>query len=164
MDRDKHHHIVVAAGIRHGIPFQILDNLIMRESTYNTWAVRYEPGFYRRYVAPTRMALDRVRRQNNWVRRLVTEGTERRDLATSWGLMQVMGQVAREMEFTGPYLTELCDPEIGIRYGCLKLQSLYRRYSSWMAALSAYNAGNPDSQTGRAYAAAVLSNITRGEL
>lgn len=39
----------------------------------------------------------------------------------SWGLMQVMGQVARENGFTPvehPFLAELCDPEQGIAVGC----------------------------------------------
>lgn len=34
--------------------------------------------------------------------------------ANQWGVMQVMGGVAREVGFKGSFLTELCDPEVGI--------------------------------------------------
>ena len=40
----------------------------------------------------------------------------------SWGLMQVMGQVAREMGFDGTFLSALCDPEQGLAIGCKLLR------------------------------------------
>lgn len=59
----------------------------------------------------------------------------------SLGLMQVMGAVARECGFKGRFLTELCEPEIGLAYGCRKLAALSRRGASLEDVAAAYNAG-----------------------
>lgn len=81
----------------------------------------------------------------------------------SWGLMQVMGAVARELGFTGPYLTALCDPRVGLRHGCLKLATdLAWANGDIRAALAAYNGGRAGNAPGGAlrnagYAEKVLS-------
>jgi len=106
-----------------------------QESSWNPWALRYEPAFFAKYVAP-----------------LLTNGkvsaTEAYARAFSWGLMQVMGQVAREHGSTSAhgstlahrdpersrmghhperesrdgcshtFLSELCDPAKGLEVGC----------------------------------------------
>ncbi len=79
-----------------------------QESSWNSWAVRYEPGFLSRYVAPLFTAGK-------------ISGTEAYTRSMSWGLMQVMGQVARENGFAGPFLAELCDPATGLALGCCVL-------------------------------------------
>ena len=76
-----------------------------QESGWDCWAIRYEPAFYVRYVAKIPDLTD----------------TERQARSTSWGLMQVMGQVARELGFSHRFLAMLCDPEIGLTVGCNKL-------------------------------------------
>jgi len=108
------------------------------ESLWNTWAARYEPGFWRRYITPMR----RVERFGP----TISKRTERRLRSTSLGLMQVMGQVAREYGFAGESLTELCSPGIGIRYGCLRLRRALDRTGNIIeAALLRYNGGgNPE--------------------
>lgn len=80
---------------------------------WNTWASRYEPAFYIRYVDPIKVM--------QTFGPTCSRQTERTLRATSFGLMQVMGQVARERAFSGEYLTELCDPAVGIEYGCREL-------------------------------------------
>lgn len=80
----------------------------------------------------------------------------------SWGLMQLMGACARERGFKGPYLTELCDPAMNLRYGCQHLNFMRRRYfdrHGLAGVLSAWNTGSPQSQTGAAYAAKVLALV-----
>ena len=67
-------------------------------------AIRYEPGFRARYVTP-----------------LEFNPTEEIARSISWGLMQVMGQVAREHEFQRPFLSALCDPSAGLTFGCIVL-------------------------------------------
>lgn len=42
----------------------------------------------------------------------------------SWGLMQVMGGVARENGFAQPYLTSLCDPRFNLTIGCQHLKKI----------------------------------------
>jgi soluble lytic murein transglycosylase-like protein len=78
-----------------------------QESGWDCWAMRFEPDFLKRYVAPI-------------------EGltaTERIGRATSWGLFQTMGQAAREMGFQHKFLSMLCDPDIGISVGVRKLKA-----------------------------------------
>ena len=59
----------------------------------------------------------------------------------SWGLMQLMGAVARERGYRGPYLPALTDLADGLEYGCRHLGHLVNRYAG--GAISAYNAGAP---------------------
>lgn len=82
--------------------------VIEQESNWNPYALRYEPAFFAKYVAPLYT--------NNRVN--VTEAYAR---SFSWGLMQVMGQVAREAGYQGP-LPQLCEPEFGIATGCAVLR------------------------------------------
>lgn len=68
----------------------------------------------------------------------------------SWGLMQVMGAVARELGMRG-HIPSLCDPQIGIRYGCMHLANLVRRFHAahgWRGVGAAFNAGSPRYQPG----------------
>lgn len=43
---------------------------------------------------------------------------------SSWGLMQIMGAVARENGCKSPYLTVLCDPETCLMFGLRHLKKL----------------------------------------
>jgi soluble lytic murein transglycosylase-like protein len=72
----------------------------------------------------------------------------------SWGLMQIMGALARELGFRGPYLSELCRVDVNLRLGCLYVGNLL----GWSngderKAVGAYNAGRGGavSAAGRAY-------------
>lgn len=61
----------------------------------------------------------------------------------SWGLMQVMGGVAREQGFRGDFLNELSVyPRIGLTCGCRYLAGRYAKYGNWPDAIAAYNAGS----------------------
>ncbi len=80
--------------------------VIEQESAWDTHAIRYEPAFRTRYVAP-----------------LGLPPTEEVARSISWGLMQVMGQVAREHGFSAKFLSALCDPATGIDIGCAVLAS-----------------------------------------
>ncbi len=99
--------IAVQAGLDPALVCAICE----QESDWDPNAIRYEPGFYNRYIVPLKL----------------TSKTEERARAFSWGLMQVMGQVARENGFAGIYLSELCEPETGIRVGCTVLQDKLKR-------------------------------------
>ena len=85
--------------------------VIEQESSWNPWAMRYEPGFFAKYIDGK-----------------ITAGeTEKRARATSWGLCQVMGQVAREYFFTEKFLSQLCDPQSGLRVGAQVLAGKLRK-------------------------------------
>ncbi|HEY6442754.1 MAG TPA: hypothetical protein VIY66_05375, partial [Candidatus Acidoferrales bacterium] len=90
-------------------------------------------------------------------------GTEEIARSISWGLMQVMGQVAREHGFTGKFLSALCNPSLGLDIGCAALASkLAAAHQSGQGtalgeiarALALWNGGsNPN------YAAEVLARL-----
>src|SRR3990167_3971339 len=99
--------IAIAAAHNHGLDPALVQAVCHHESdNWNPWAVRYEPAFYSRYI-------------EKMVGLSQTEKTMR---ATSFGLMQVMGQVAREYGFDEKYLTELFDPLNAVTQGCKKLK------------------------------------------
>lgn len=82
----------------------------------------------------------------------------------SWGLMQVMGAVAREYGFTGPYLTTLCSrPEVNLDKGTKVLARVLKRANGNVReALGIYNAGwgGRFSEPGLKYADKVLATMS----
>jgi len=75
----------------------------------------------------------------------------------SWGLMQIMGAVAREQGLQGPDLPVLCDPAINLGIGVPFLAYLIMRFGE-TEGISAYNAGpgGRHREVGMAYASKVL--------
>lgn len=62
---------------------------------------------------------------------------------TSWGPMQSMGAVARELGFKG-WFAELCSWDLGLEYGCKLLKKKMERYGDDQATCyAAYNGGAP---------------------
>lgn len=119
----------------YGIPAWLIAAVIETESGGDPWAMRFEPEFLKRYVPQTTSQ-----------RFGASMETERVMRATSFGLMQIMGQVAREFGCTFPFLSELCLPENGIEFGCRKLKSLrdlHFEKLGWPGVVAAYNAGSP---------------------
>lgn len=125
MDREK---IIEKYSKKYDVPVGLIKAIIEIESGGNTYAIRYEKN-YRWLVKPLK--------QFHW-----HTPTERISQKTSWGLMQIMGAVARERGFEGRYLAELCNPELGIKYGTKHLKWQYNRYDNWEDTISAYNRGN----------------------
>jgi soluble lytic murein transglycosylase-like protein len=129
-DKDKVTLAEKAARLLNGViePDLILA-VIYTESSGNPWAIRYEPAFYDRYVRD-QVVLERL------------SPTEARARAMSWGLMQVMGQVARERGFKGEFLSELLEPWTGIWWGARHLAAKVKKYGL-EGGISAYNHGQP---------------------
>ena len=84
-----------------------------RKSNWYPWAARYEPAFKKRYIDP----IESVGRFG-----AISYRTEREHRSTSFGLCQVMGQVAREMGCRYVSLVELCDAAKGLEYGAKRLK------------------------------------------
>lgn len=145
MTRDELIALARSTAERHQLYPALVCAIIEQESSWNPWAVRYEPAFYDRYVLPLR------------ARGEITHETECRARATSWGLMQVMGQVARESGFTNTFLSALCDPAAGIDIGCSVLDhKLAAAEGNVSKALLLWNGGgNPN------YAVEVLARAEK---
>jgi len=116
--------------------------VIEQESSWEPMSWRYEPAFYQKYIVP--MGLH--------------DQVEAFMRSTSWGLMQVMGEVAREQHFSNALLSDLCDPKLGVEQG---LQHLKRMIAisppgDIHTALQHWNGGgNPN------YAAEVMARMSK---
>ncbi len=118
---------------RYELPIKLVRAIVTVESQGDPWATRYEPAFFSRYVLA----------KGHPVFPGCSRDTEERLRAHSFGLMQVMGQVAREHGFDAPFLTALCDPATGLDWGCRHLAKQVHRYDGNLeAAVAAYNAGS----------------------
>ena len=121
--------LATATASRHKLDPVLVHAIISVESAWNTWAVRFEPGY--RYFFHVLDFADALH---------LSTGTEEASQRTSWGLMQIMGAVARERGFAS-HLPQLCDPALGIEYGCRHLVWL-RQYAQEESDLVAmYNGG-----------------------
>jgi soluble lytic murein transglycosylase-like protein len=127
----------------HGLDPALVCAVIEQESGWNPWAIRFEPAFFSKYVAPLYT--------NNKV-----SASEAYARSFSWGLMQVMGQVARENGYSGQFLAGLCDPNQGVTIGCKVLTGKIEKAKGDVTeGLLLWNGGgNPK------YASEVLSRIT----
>ena len=124
---------------KYGIDTALLCAVIEQESGWQWWATRYEPLFYARYIHDIDLPM-----------------VEARDRATSWGYMQIMGEVARELGYTGA-LPDLRIPENGLEFGCKKLSRCLAQCSGDVrCALLKYNGGSRI-----AYADEVLARVPK---
>lgn len=127
--------LIAVAADKYEIPRALVKAFIDVESGGNPWAVRYEPKFFERYIKNAQISSKTP----------CSEATERSLRAHSFGLMQVMGQTARETGFEGVFLTELLDPATNLDICCKYLDRLVGRYFDkygWPGVIAAYNAGS----------------------
>lgn len=113
------------------IPVELVLAMCMKESSFREYAIK--PELHYRYLVgkPDELSI-----------------AERLGQQHSWGLMQVMGAVARELGFKGAF-HELWNPSVGLQYGLLKLHALRKKYDTWPAVISAYNAGHVELVNGK---------------
>ena len=122
----------------YALPAPLIAAVIQEESHFDPWATRAEPKYYRNNIV--------LRAASKWARahrHTPTAFTELTDRSRSYGLMQVMGETARDQGFDAPFLAELYLPKNAIQHGALLLRKLLTRYrSDTLAAISASNAGS----------------------
>jgi soluble lytic murein transglycosylase-like protein len=118
---------IEAAAGAHALDPDLVEAMVLVESSGMPCAYRHEPGFWRKYMAGKPEFLNFL--------------PER--YSASYGLMQTMWIVAVEMGFDRTRPPEhLCVPEVSLTYGCRKLAQLL----GWSKgnrdqALAAYNGG-----------------------
>lgn len=86
--------------------------VVEQESSWNTWSARFERAWAMRLMGPEGAGL------LSGFKGPATKETEIAGRSHSWGLMQVLGQTAREQGCNLPFLNQLCDPEFGLDFGC----------------------------------------------
>lgn len=106
--------------------------IIQKESGGDPFAIRYEPNF--KYLLEPKIWAKKMR---------VTEATETQLQKFSFGLCQIMGATARDLEFSGPFAL-LFEIEENLFYGCKYLADRFGKYKgNKIKAIAAYNAGSP---------------------
>ena len=114
---------------QNGVDANLIQAIAAHESAWNTYAVRYEPDW------------DYFVDLHNYASSLhITDHTEETLQSMSWGLMQVMGSVAREHGYTG-MLTQLVEPDLNLLYGTLHVKGYLEKYGNEQDAISSYNQG-----------------------
>lgn len=145
--------LIAAQAVAFSLPYNLVHAVVQHESSRDPYAWNPEPP-YRYYVnvvtnqpfrkcTPAELASEKPPAD-------FPSGAGARDAewwgqAASWGLMQVMGAVARELGYKG-HLPGLCDPAAGMKFGCYHLANLRKRYFAqfgWDGVVAAYNAGSP---------------------
>lgn len=104
MTRDELVALAKDVATANGLAPALVCAVVERESTWDPDAERFEPGFLQEYIVPLKL----------------TCPTEAYARSCSRGLMQVMGQSARERGFLGK-LSTLFYPYCGLLWGCKHL-------------------------------------------
>lgn len=148
-----HRHLIELQARGASLPVELVAAIVLVESSGNTFAWRPEP-YYRwlwdvSHNAPFRAASQDVVKKvppDDFCSEYGTASAEWLGQQASWGLMQVMGAVARELGLDPQApLTQLCDPQIGLAFGCAHLANLQRRFKAkhgWVGVAAAFNAGS----------------------
>lgn len=99
----------------YGVKPETIACIILQESSGNPWAFETEKNqLMSKFLWKTAGALiGFVPKVTPW---LFTEKVLR---SSSFGLMQILGETARERGFDRQYLTELFVPEVNVQWGCL---------------------------------------------
>lgn len=118
--------LIVSVSNTYGLDYQLLKAQIQVESSGDPFAFRFEPSFYLHYLKSNDKALSKQYGPLG---------------ACSYGLMQVMLEVAMELGFSDRP-EKLFSPSIGLSFGAKKMQELLKwSNGNYDKALSAYNAG-----------------------
>ena len=164
------HDLIISAADRYKVPRPLALAVTEQESAFDSWAWNPEPKY--RYLWDVLM--------NKPFRKLtpaedaseippmdfksyhgVPVDAEWWGQQASWGPMQVMGAVARERGFMGRFLSQLCDPEIGIEIGCRHLGIYLRRFKDPFPTLEAWNGGPGAVGKNPKYAREVLARVEK---
>ena len=126
----------------------LIEAIVMTESSGRPDAFRYEPNFYAKYV-----------REGDYPK------VQHKELSTSWGLMQVMGLVAWEMGLKKDIALTLCTIEGGLKYGIRHLKRFMDKYEKAGGdgndAIAAYNAGSARKKDGKYVNQQYVDKVTK---
>lgn len=126
-DRTAYTSLIQQCAVQYDLPFDLLEAQVLRESSGDPYAFRYEPNFWRKYIKNNPDAL----------------GRKYGPLAAcSFGLMQIVLETALELGFDGRP-EDLFVDRISLGWGAKKMQALVLwAGGEYPKALSAYNGGS----------------------
>lgn len=128
MTKDELVALAKATAAKYGLDPAVVCGIVTQESTWEPYSIRFEPAFFSKYVSQA-FANHKF------------GSTEAYARSFSWGLMQCMGEDAREFDYTGP-LPQLCDPATGLDIGCKIFAHKFKvNNGSLHDALQAWNGG-----------------------
>lgn len=145
---------------KHGLPVALVAAIVQTESSGEAWAWNPEPQYryfwdvkrFKPFRALSSAEIANERPPADFQCLAGDRDQEWWAQQASWGLMQVMGAVAREHGYREPYLPMLCRPEDGLDNGCKHLASLKRRFFAawgWDGVIASYNAGSVRHERGQ---------------
>jgi len=173
---------IAGEAARHGFKARYLIGIAMQESSGRWEATRFEKHYrwlwdvarkqpFKEPAKPTKKELEpaeepakaveptesKAPKGFSGISGITTPEEEYEGQKTSWGPMQVMGAVARELGFMGKF--EELNGIPGVVYGVQHFVNLYRRHFKAKgigAVISAYNDGNTDTRDNAHYVQKVL--------
>jgi soluble lytic murein transglycosylase-like protein len=122
--------LIQSRALLHGLKPELVLAICKVESDFNPKAIRFEPHWT--YQFSVSVLAHKCK---------CSYDTEKFLQACSFGVMQIMGTVARELGFDEP-LVNLLELEKGLEFGCLKLKKLSEQYDKLEDVISAYNQGS----------------------
>ena len=154
-------HYIDTVAPKYELPPDLVAAIVSVESSGDRFAIRVEPGYRwlwdvkrnRPFRVTAAVAKLRVAPENFPATSGMSRNTEWIGQQTSWGLMQVMGAVARGQGFKG-HFPALCDPLEGLHAGCRHLARLRDQHfdqAGWAGVVDAYNDGNPRIESPKDY-------------
>jgi hypothetical protein len=144
------------AAALHGLEPILLEAQALHESAGRPWVIRYEKTWAWFVRDKDGSVRDPGPREGmNASSLAVLDSLEITAQKTSFGLLQVMGAVARELGYRGSLWAIREKPEIGLDLGANKFSQLLHRHGNTRDALAAYNAGSGNLAAGYGYADAI---------
>ena len=129
-----------AAAKRHNLDYKWVLAIVQVESAGVPARMKYEPDY------------KWLHKPEFYAKRLgIDVPTETQLQKFSYGLMQVMGGVAREWGY-GDSLALLVDPFRSLEYGCRHLASKRHKYPTGRDWIASYNSGSPRKRPDGSYA------------
>jgi soluble lytic murein transglycosylase-like protein len=160
------HDLIISAADRFSVPRPLVLAVCEQESSCDPWAWNPEPRYRYlwdillekpfRKLTPAEEASE-IPPLDFFSFKGVPADAEWWGQQASWGLCQVMGAVAREHGFLGRFLSQLCDPPVGLEYGCRHLSGYLKRFGDPFPALEAFNGGPGAVGKNAKYAGKVLA-------
>lgn len=131
--------ILATLCVKYQVPYDLALSIVEQESGGRNLCFRHEPHLHKDYslkVFVVESAKFYAKKNH------VSVASEMILRASSLGLMQILGQKAREMGFESD-LMDLCVPENGLEYGVRVLSDLMKKYPNETDVIASYNAGSP---------------------